>query len=156
MANRFFQQFQGSLQKKVVSLYAKVTFDTSGVAFVETSEQILAGSNPTTINPSSGFVGGTITAVDPGTGAFYYKFNLQDPYVRLLSVSATPTSVTTSTGELVVSAAVQDDQVNSQTAPYLSLNFVTINTGSNATTVGGKPDDSVVLLRVDLSNTTAP
>lgn len=153
MANRFFQQFQGSLQKKVVSLYAKVTFNASGVAFVETSEQILAGSNPTTINPSSGFVGGTITAT--GSGPFEYKFALQDPYVRLLNVSATVVGGG-STDEAVVSAAVVDDQVNSQTAPYLSLSFVTINTGTAALTFGGKPDDSVVLLRVDLSNTTAP
>lgn len=156
MANRFFQQFQGSLQKKVVTLYAKVDFDGSGVATVDTSETLLAASNPTTINPSSGFVGETITPVDIGGGTYTYTLKLQDPYVRLLSVTAmmAKNGVSNPTS-LPVGVSVLVDAVNDNTTPALTLVFTVVAPPSTVT-FGGKPATGTVLLRVDLSNTTAP
>jgi len=154
IANRFFQQFQGSLQKKVVTLYAKVTFNASGVATVVTSETLLAASNPTTINPSSGFVGGTITA----SGGGEYVFALQDPYVRLLGVTSTVVGGN-ATDAIALSAVVTTDSVNSQTDPKLGLTFVVLDTGGGPPLVNlgaPLPDDCTILLSVTLSNTTAP
>lgn len=153
MANRFFQQFQGSLQKKVVTLFAKVTFDGSGVATVVTSEQILVGSNPTTINPSSGFVGGTITST--GTPKVY-AFALQDPYVRLLSAHAVTDGVASGTAKVALGCGVLVDSVNSQNAPSLSIGFQSLDVGSGTIAFGTTLTDCTVLLRLDLSNTTAP
>jgi len=141
MANRTFNQFQGTLQKGVVTLFAKVTFDGSGDAFVVTSEVINASTSPVTINPSNGFVGGTTPAIG---GAGTYKFDLQDSYVRLLSFTVAEVDPAFTGNPL--SGVVLVDNVNSQTAPSLTINFD--NTPVTSTT-------RVVLLAVTLANSTA-
>lgn len=141
MASRTFNQFQGTLQKGVVTLFAKVTFDGSGDAFVVTSEVINASTSPVTINPSNGFVGGTTPAIG---GAGKYKFDLQDPYVRLLSV--TVTEVDTAFSGNPMTQIVTVDDVNNQTAPSL-----TIAIDQNPVTSLTK----TVLLAVTLANSTA-
>lgn len=134
MANRTFNQFQGTLQKGVVTLYAKLTFDGSGNATVVTSEVINALSSPVTINPSNGYVEETIAPV----GATY-KVKLQDPYVRLLLASATEVG-----GASNISCTVATDSVNSQTDPHVVVQFS-----------GGAVTSTTILLALDLANSTA-
>lgn len=141
MASRTFNQFQGTLQKGVVTLFAKVTFDGSGDAFVVTSEVINASTSPITINPSNGFVGGTVPAIG---GAGTYKFDLQDSYVRLLSV--TVAEVDTAFAGNPMSQIVTVDNVNSQTAPSLTIALDSAPVTSLTKTV---------LLAVTLANSTA-
>lgn len=135
MANRTFNQFQGTLQKGVVTLYAKLTFDGAGAATVVTSEVINATSSPVTINPSNGFVGETITPV-----GFTYKVKLQDPYVRLLLASVVEINASLSVGGIGVTV----DSVNDQNDPHLVLQFGNSN-----------PASTTLLLSLDLANSTA-
>lgn len=118
-----------------------MTFDGSGDGFVVTSEVINATSSPVTINPSNGFVGGTVAPIG---GAGTYKFDLQDPYVRLLSVTVTEVDPAFAGNPL--SGVVLVDDVNSQNAPALTINF-------DATPVTSAT--RVVLLAVTLANSTA-
>lgn len=118
-----------------------MTFDGSGAAFVVTSEVINASTSPVTINPSNGFVGGAVPVIGP---AGTYKFDLQDSYVRLLSVTVTEVDPAFSSNPL--SGVVLVDDVNSQTAPSLTINFD--NAPVTSTT-------RVVLLAVTLANSTA-
>ena len=137
MANRTYNQFQGTLLKGVVTLYAKLDFDGSGNCTVVTSEVINAASSPVTINPSNGFVG-EVVAPTGGSGNEYI-LKLQDPYVRLLMVASVGLNSTNGGGAIVVL-----DDVNNQTDPTLTLAF-----GPGALT------STTVLLAVDLSNSTA-
>ena len=134
-ANRTYNQFQGTLQKGVVTLYAKLTFDGAGAATVVTSEVINATSSPVTINPSNGFVGETITPV----GATY-KVKLQDPYVRLLLASAVEVSAAPANDKI----AVLVDSVNDQNDPHVVVAF-----GSPP------PASTTILMALDLANSTA-
>lgn len=93
-----------------------------------------------TINPSNGFVGGTVTPVGGE-----YTFLLQDPYVRLLCVTATGVDATASNAVAV--SLVTNDNVNDQNAPSLKLAFVTAGGGGLASTT--------ILLAVSLANSTA-
>lgn len=138
MASRTFNQFQGTLQKGVVTLFAKLVPDGTGALQVVTSEVINAASSPVTINPSNGFVEELIT---PSSSKYLIK--LQDPYVRLLSV--TVNEVVDVGGSLTAPVSVVwADNVNSQTDPSLTIQFgagdVTANT---------------LLLSVTLANSTA-
>jgi hypothetical protein len=157
MANRFFNQFKGSLQKGVVFLYAKFTV-SGGVATVVTSETLLAPANPTSHNPSNGFVGGVVSS-----GVTGYTFALQDPYVGLLDVHVTPIGAPTSGQNVLVSSIVFVDNVTSQTAPSFNLAFLSSEvipaggpppTASGLTSLGAPPDGTY-LLSVALYNSTA-
>lgn len=66
MANRTFNQFQGSLEKGVVQLFAEVSFDPLGA--------------PTLVR-GKGIAG----VVDNGSGE--YTINLQDTYQRVLGMA---------------------------------------------------------------------
>jgi len=151
MANRFFNQFKGSLQKGVVFLYAKFTV-TSGDITVVTSETLLAASNPTSHNPSAGFVGGTITG-----GMSGYKFVLQDSYVGLLDVHVTPVGAPTSGQSVLVQSVVFVNDVTDQTTPSISMGFQqaeVIDPMPNGLVASGIPDGSY-LMSVALYNSTA-
>lgn len=142
MANRFFNQFQGTLQKGVVTLYAKVTFDAGGVPTLVTSEVINALTSPVTINPSNGFASVTKT----GTGT--YDFLLQDSYVRMLGFSGIKTDGSPPTVIPVVAA----DFVNVAAAPIVSVAL------GDATGAGFAPTDpasTTMLFSVTLANSTA-
>ena len=146
MANRTFNQFQGTLQKGVVTLYAKLVSNGAdptvalGDLKVVTSEVINPSTSPVTINPSSGFVGATLSP----TGG-QYTISLQDPYVRLLNVAITEV-VQTSGTPVGYGAVVITDSVNSQTAPSLVIQFDPSNVSA---------DTNTILLSVTLANSTA-
>lgn len=151
MANRFFNQFKGSLQKGVVFLYAKFTV-SSGVATVVTAETLLGPQNPTSHNPSNGFVGGVVSS-----GMTGFTFQLQDPYVGLLDVHVTPVGLPSGSSALT-STIVTVDNVTSQTSPSLNLAFFStdISGGAgNGLTTSGAPPDGTYLMSVALFNSTA-
>jgi hypothetical protein len=144
MANRTFTQFQGTLQKGVVTLFAKVTFDAGGVPTLVTSEVINAGSSPVTINPSNGFA--SVAQLSGGA----YDFFLQDPYVRLLAL----TGIKTDAGSnITVPVIVGDSLVNDQTTPKLVVQFGTPDVGGSF--VGTDPASTTMLFSVTLANSTA-
>lgn len=144
MASRTFNQFQGTLQKGVVTLYAKLLSNgadptvPSGDLKVVTSEVINALTSPVTINPSNGFVEETIT---PSSSKYVIK--LQDPYVRLLNVTVNEI-VDVGGAQTAPSAVVWVDDVNNQTSPSLTVQF-----GSGDVTT------NTLLLAVTLANSTA-
>lgn len=74
MANRYFNQFHSALEKKVVSIYAHVTFDGSGV--------------PTLDVPNSK---GVVSVTHDSTGVYTFVFGTSaqslDPYVKLLMIN---------------------------------------------------------------------
>lgn len=153
MANRTFNQFQGTLQKGVVTLYAKLTVATGDIT-VETSEVINALTSPVTINPSNGFVGGTISPAALGPLTDTYAFALQDPYVRLLSVRAT--TVSPSGQYITLTPIVVADSVNSNTAPSFTLAFLCADMApGGAVPSFEQPADGTILLAVDFANSTA-
>ncbi len=117
--------------------------DGTGALEVVTSEVINAASSPVTINPSNGFVGGLTPALD---GIGKYKLSLQDPYVRLLSVAVTETDTNLTIPFSALIGVVVDDNVNSNTDPYLTL----VLDGNAVTSV-----TKTVLVAVTLANSTA-
>jgi len=121
--------------------------DGTGALQVVTSEVINAASSPVTINPSNGFVEELIAPVNVTIGGNpvpTYKVKLQDPYVRLLS--ATATEVAPSFGGSAIGCTVYADDVKSNTDP--SLTFIFTAPAPTAT-------DSAILLAVTLANSTA-
>jgi hypothetical protein len=152
MANRTFNQFQGTLQKGVVTLYAKLTV-ASGIITVETSEVINASTSPVTINPSNGLVGEAVSPVLISS-VDTYTFKLQDPYVRLLSVRST---VVTPNGQyFVLEPIVFADNVNNNTIPSLTLAFLCADLAPGGAVPSiEQPADGTILLALDLANSTA-
>jgi len=153
VANRTFNQFQGTLQKGVVTLFAKVEIDlATGVATLITSETILGPQNPTSINPSAGFASISQYNPSPGMSPDIYVLHLQDPYVRLIGFSA-----------------VEDQSEQDPSIPFESINnfrtliYSDVNDQadplvevilSNAPITGGA-QKTVVLFEVTLANSTA-
>ncbi len=143
MANRTFNQFQGTLQKGVVTLFAKVEIDlATGDPTLITSETILGPQNPTSINPSAGFAYvQKFTSPGPDT----YTLGLQDPYVRLLSVTAVEDL---SAGTGIQDKLIVTGNVNDQNDPY-------VDTIISSTPVSGGSGTTVMLFTVTLANSTA-
>lgn len=130
MASRTFNQFQGTLQKGVVTLYGKIAF-AAGVPSLVTTFAVSGGGNQ---NPSSGFA----SVTDVGAGV--YKVALQDSYVRLLGVTVTEVNSSSTVTQVVVT----DDQVSAQTSPYLTVKLAAADLGT-----------TTVLISVTLANSTA-
>lgn len=157
MANRTFEQFQLSLERKVVKLFAKITY-AGGAPVLVTSEILNASTSPITINPSQGIQSLTVD----GTGQFTLVLGANnggvptyDPYVRLLS--ATATEITTA-GDAAVNAllmfSVVADNVNGASGNP-SISFLTQPFNAGVPGAGSLTDGSTLLLEITLSNTSA-
>lgn len=154
MANRTFEQFGLTLERKVVKLFAKVKF-VSGAPVLVTEQVINAATSPVTINPSQGFeslsssgagvVKLTLGSNNGGTPIF-------DPYVRLLNVTA---SLVDASGAVLAGIpVVAEDVAGTSGNPSLTLKtFVALSLG--APEFQFPPNGSVILVEVTLSNTTA-
>lgn len=126
MANRMFNQFQGSLEKGVVQLYAEASF-TGGVP------TLVNGKGIASLSISSGVL--TVT--------------LQDSYVKILSVSAMVKRFD-STAPNVAFVTLRSDSVTNATTPAFSLRL------SDITYSAVSPADGVfIVLSIALSNSTA-
>jgi hypothetical protein len=178
MANRTFNQFGGTLERKVIKLFAKIIFGGGGSATLVTSQIINASTSPVTINPSQGIEsltdngggnfkltlgsinGGTLVPISGSTtqftttGAGVPTF---DPYVRLLNVSAS--SVIAAGGPpstALINAVTVVDNVNGNAgSPSLTLQTVIGDLGTGAVSAAAPASGTTVLVEVTLSNTTA-
>jgi hypothetical protein len=156
MANRTFEQFSLTLERKTVKLYAKILY-ASGAPTLVSSQIINAGTSPVTINPSQGFQ----SLTDLGSGQFTLTLGANnggvptyDPYVRLLNVSASAVSSAGWTAGALVTTLVITDNVNGSSGnPSLTLETVAGSGGGPA--AGVLSDGTVLLVEVTLSNTTA-
>ncbi len=160
MANRTFNQFAGTLERKVVKLFAKILF-TGGAPTLVTSEVLNSSTSPITINPSQGFE----SLTPSGGGQFVLTLGANnggvptyDPYVRLLNVSMTSVPA----GSVVaapIALAVNNDNVNGSSGnPSIELATVTIDTSASPITVSTStvPDNGTIMyVELTLSNTTA-
>ena len=156
MANRTFNQFGGTLERKVVKLFAKITY-AAGAPTLVLSEVLNSGTSPITINPSQGFeslVAGSAGRFTLVLGANNGNVPTYDPYVRLLNVSASQiVSAGLATGTLVTVLVITDNVNGASGNPSLVLQPIVIG--------GGGPDEDVpangttLLLEITLSNTTA-
>jgi len=129
-----------------VTLFAKVTFDASGNPTLVTSETILGPQNPTTINPSNGFASVTKDASN------FYKFSLQDPYVRLLGISATGVGLATDFSN-VAGASIGTETSN--TDPFVVVAFLDYNNPPGPLPINGSAPGSFVLVTMTFANSTA-
>lgn len=117
-----------------MTLFAKVTFDGSGVPTLVTSEEILGPQNPTSINPSNGFAAVSQVALGPFFG---YKLSLQDPYVRLLDAHAVDVGLDNG----FLGTSVVADNVSSNTDPYIVLAFTSVSGQVSFTVNGPLPEN---------------
>lgn len=161
MANRTYNQFAGTLERKVVKLFAKILY-TGGAPTLVLSEVLNSSTSPITINPSQGFESlspesnGQFTLV---LGSNNGGVPTYDPYVRLLNVSAcvdyTSGTVATLPVPSLLSVQVVTDNVNGASGnPSITL-VTQIIDGSANPAVGVLPNDSVLYVELTLSNTTA-
>lgn len=159
MANRTFNQFGGTLERKVVKLFAKIKY-VAGAPTLVLSEVLNSSTSPVTINPSQGFE----SLTDNGNGQFTLVLGANngnvptyDPYVRLLNVS---TSETLPAGGPptygLLTTVVVTDNVNAGSGnPSIALSTLRVNIGTGAISLGVLDNDSVLHVELTLSNTTA-
>lgn len=126
MANRMYNQFQGSLEKGVVQLFAEISFGASGA--------------PTLVRGK-----GVASVAKAATGV--YTVTLQDTYQRTLGVASTWKSSTAPAGVLVALGA---DNVATAGAPALSLKI-----WDEAGVATEPASGEAVLVAITLSNSTA-
>lgn len=131
MASRMFQQFQGTLEKGVIKLYATITTSTSGTI----SSTLATG----------------LTVAKVGSEAGRYRITLDDKYTRLLSVhaivsGAADTAYTTAKG---LNALVRNVAVSAAT-PIFDLQMVRTDTGADAEV----EDGAVIYVEITLKNSS--
>ena len=156
MANRTFNQFGGTLERKVVKLFAKITY-SGGAPTLVLSEVLNSGTSPITINPSQGFeslVAGSTGRFTLVLGANNGNVPTYDPYVRLLNVSSSQViSAGWVTGSLVTVVVVTDNVNGASGNPSLVLQVVA--NGASGPEENVLANGSTLLLEITLSNTTA-
>jgi len=174
MANRTYNQFGGTLERRVIKLFAKIVYD-AGAPVLVTQEIINSASNPTTINPSQGIEslsvgsggeftlvlgsinGGTFQAIGSSTTLFTTTGTgvpTFDPYTRLLNVSASAVNAAGWTaGALVTTLVIADDVAGSSGNPSLTLGTIALGGGGPA--AGVLSDGTTLLVELTLSNTSA-
>lgn len=129
MANRMFNQFQGSLEKGVVQLYAEVAFDAGGVA---------------TLVRGKGFSG----VFQPGAPGGL-RLLLQDSYVRLLHLTGSVQTASVAPSATPFVFATSLSNVSAE-VPNALVSVVFMNASNVATT----PTSTTVFFSVTLSNST--
>lgn len=126
MANRTFNQFQGTLEKGLVQLFAEVSFGASGA--------------PTLVRGK-----GVASVAKAATGT--YTVTLQDTYIRTLGVASTWKGTAAPAGVVVV---LNGDNVTNAAAPTVSLKIYD-EAGAATEPASGE----AVLVALTLSNSTA-
>jgi len=131
VASRMFQQFQGSLERGVVKLFATVTTSTSGTV------------------SSQDAMGLVVSKVSGKAGR--YKLTLADAYQRVLACSAVvigaaDAAYATANG---VQAILRNVAV-SGAAPALEVQLCRTDTGADAEVI----DAAVILIELTLSNSS--
>jgi hypothetical protein len=159
MANRFFNQFGGTLERKVIKLFAKILY-TGGAPTLVDSTVLNSGTSPVTVNESQGFEsltnngGGAFTLVLGNNNGGVPEY---DTYVRLLNVSGVgqlaaggpPTSAVVST------VVLAEDVAGSSGNPSVQLSTVCLNTGTGVVSPSLPDNGTTLYVEITLSNTTA-
>lgn len=170
MANRFFNQFGGTLERKVIKLFAKILY-SGGAPQLVTTAVLNSGTSPVTINESQG-----IESLVPGNGGFQLVLGNNnggvpeyDTYVRLLNVSISTVIPAGGgiPGSFISSVIVSNDNVNGAVGGVPTIDLITLVNSPSVnptppppfTPTGiapGVPDNGTVLyVELTLSNTTA-
>jgi hypothetical protein len=147
MANRNYNQFQLTLEKSVVTLYA--TIDLAAGTPVLKSWSVPATGGAGSYATTGAAFKGIKSVTHAATGK--YTITLTDNFVRLLDVGVTCTNNNGSAVPTARGAYVLSETVNSSTTPGLVI--VTTDTGGIAT-AGGANDR--LLITLQLANSTAP
>lgn len=116
MGNRNYQQFQGTMERGVVKLFAKVTFGESGAPTLDKAASRGIRSVARTDTGDYTFTFGTATP--PGT----------DAYARLLNAQATPVFSTDGSTEALVLTVADSDVTGGE----LDVTFVLASSGAEA------------------------
>lgn len=127
MANRRFEQFQGSLEHCVVTLYGSATIGASGAV--------------------SAYKGGGITSIVKEATAGQYTVTLQDKYSRLLNWSVDVVSATISTvqgAQLLATPATY--QATFASSGALTFQCVAPTSSSDTTLVATNPASGTQLV----------
>lgn len=144
MANRRFVQFQGTLEPKVIKLFAKIK-RVGGLWTLITEETLNPETSPISINPSLGIESMTSSASFPLTlvlGANNGGVPTYDTYIRLLGVTLTPVA-----GTAVDAFAVAAEDVAGKTGnPSITVMATFTDPATNG---------DVILLEITLSNSSA-
>jgi len=153
MSNRNYIQFQYSLEKKWVSLFATLNFGATGaVTLQQWQAGTFGGAAAYAAAATSGFKGIAKVVL---TSTSTYTFTLQDRFVRLLSASVTMigTSATAvaAPGWQVVSTGTNLSPAVITTAPTIQV--VYYNTSGSATAPGSGEQH---LWQFDLADSSAP
>jgi hypothetical protein len=154
MANRTFNQFGGTLERKVVKLFAKITY-SGGAPTLVLSEVLNSSTSPVTINPSQGFVSLTNDGAGLVTltlGASNGGVPTYDPYVRLLDVTAV--QVAAAGASPLFGVQVTANNVNGASGNP-SLQVSTLVWNGTAPAPLHLDNGSTLLVEITLSNTTA-
>lgn len=121
MANRFGNQFQVTLEKRVTDIYAKVTFGTSGAPTL-----VASGSK------------GVLSVTRNSAGTYTFVFGVTqngakalDVYYKLVATSVTFDTSGTSAAPAAPGLYIKSNQVN--VANTASLQIVLTNTSGTAT-----------------------
>lgn len=125
MANRTFTQFQGTLEKGVVQLFAEVAFGASGAPTIVRGKGIAF-----------------VTKVSTG----YYELSLQDTYQRVLGMASTYKGLNAPAAPEV---EIRQDRSATDPDPSIRLHF------RSGGTLTEPADGDTVLLTITLSNSTA-
>lgn len=125
MANRMFNQFQGTLEKGVVQLFAEISFGASGA--------------PTLVRGK-----GIASVTRSAAGTFVVA--LQDSYVATLGVASTWKG---SAAPAAVDVVLHADNVTSGSAPSVTLKTYA------STTATDPANGEQLLVQLTLSNSTA-
>lgn len=156
MANRFFNQFGGTLERKVIKLFAKIQY-VAGAPVLVTSEVLNAATSPITINPSQGIqslTAGTAGRFTLTLGANNGGTPTYDTYVRLLNVSSSQVmSAGLATGTVFTTLVISEDVAGSSGNPSLVLQPV-VN-GAGGPEQGLPANGTTLYVEITLSNTTA-
>lgn len=156
MANRTYNQFGGTLERRVIKLFAKISFAGSPtpVPSLVTSETLFAATNPTPINPSQGFESlswnsGT-SEIKLVLGANNGGVPTYDAYTRLLGVNVT--QVDSSSNVVLSTQVTVDDVAGSLGNPSVTIRLITTGGGPGP---GPLDDGTTLLVELTLSNTSA-
>lgn len=157
MANRFFNQFGGTLERKVIKLFAKILYTGGAPTLVDTTV-LNVGTSPVTVNESQGFEslvnngGGTFTLVLGNNNGGVPEY---DTYVRLLNVSGSAVFPSGAPTQGFVSLAIVADNVNGSSGNP-SIQLVTLCVDGTGVVSPALPDNGTILyVELTLSNTTA-
>ncbi len=131
MASRLYQQFQGTLEKGVVKLFATIVTSTSGAISTTTATGL--------------------TVAKVGSEAGRYRVTLDDKYTRLLSaqaivVGAADAAYTSTAG---VTTLLRNVAVSAAT-PVLDIQFTRTDTGADSEVIDG----ATIYIELTLKNSS--